>query len=35
MATPLLGEHSEYVCINIMNMPDAESIELLNEGVSE
>jgi len=30
MVAPLLGEHPEYVCTNIMNMPDNEFIELMN-----
>lgn len=32
---PLLGEHTEYVCTNILGMSDEEFVELLSEGVFE
>ena len=35
MAAPILGEHTEYVCNQIMNMHDDEFIELFGEGVFE
>jgi benzylsuccinate CoA-transferase BbsF subunit len=30
---PRLGEHTEYVCCEILKMTDAEFVQLLNEGV--
>jgi crotonobetainyl-CoA:carnitine CoA-transferase CaiB-like acyl-CoA transferase len=30
---PLYGEHTEYVCRHILDMPSEEFVELLNEGV--
>jgi benzylsuccinate CoA-transferase BbsF subunit len=35
MPAPCLGEHTEYVCTQILGMPDEEFIELLAEGVFE
>ena len=35
MPAPRLGEHTEYVCTQIMNMSDHEFIELLGDGVFE
>ena len=35
LPAPCLGEHSEYVCTQILGMSDKEFIELLNEGVFE
>ncbi|MBN2062744.1 MAG: CoA transferase [Deltaproteobacteria bacterium] len=35
MAAPALGEHTEYVCREIMGMPDVEFIELMEDGVFE
>jgi benzylsuccinate CoA-transferase BbsF subunit len=31
--SPLLGEHTEYVCREILGMPDEEFVDLLQEGV--
>ncbi|MBW2622866.1 MAG: CoA transferase [Deltaproteobacteria bacterium] len=33
--SPLLGEHTAYVCTEILKMPDEEFVELLNDGVLE
>ncbi len=33
MPAPCLGEHTEYVCTNLLNMSDEEFIELLSAGV--
>ncbi len=33
--SPCLGEHTEYVCTEILGMADNEFIELLNEGILE
>jgi len=33
--SPLLGEHTEYVCTKILNMPDEEFIDLMQKGVFE
>jgi crotonobetainyl-CoA:carnitine CoA-transferase CaiB-like acyl-CoA transferase len=33
MPSPCLGEHTEYVCKQFLNMPDSEFVELLNEGI--
>jgi benzylsuccinate CoA-transferase BbsF subunit len=33
MPSPCLGEHTEYVCRELLGMPDAEFVELLVEGV--
>lgn len=30
---PCLGEHTDYVCRELLNMSDEEFVELLNEGV--
>lgn len=35
MPSPQLGEHTEFVCSNILNMTETEFIELFNEGVFE
>lgn len=35
MPSPQLGEHTEFVCSNILNMSEMEFIELFNEGVFE
>jgi benzylsuccinate CoA-transferase BbsF subunit len=35
LPSPQLGEHTEFVCSNILNMPEIEFIELLNDGVFE
>jgi benzylsuccinate CoA-transferase BbsF subunit len=35
MPAPCLGEHTEYVCTQILGMPDEEFVELLAEGVFE
>jgi len=35
MPSPCLGEHTAYVCTEILGMPDAEFIELVQEGVFE
>jgi benzylsuccinate CoA-transferase BbsF subunit len=35
LPSPQLGEHTEFVCSKILNMPDTEFIELLNSGVFE
>jgi benzylsuccinate CoA-transferase BbsF subunit len=35
MPAPLLGQHTEHVCTQILGMPDEEFIELLAEGVFE
>jgi len=35
MPGPCIGEHNEYVCREILKLPDEEYIELLNEGVFE
>jgi benzylsuccinate CoA-transferase BbsF subunit len=34
-ASPSLGEHTEYICTNILGLSDEEFIELLKEGVFE
>jgi len=33
--SPLLGEHTEYVCTEILGMPDDEFVALMQEGVFE
>jgi benzylsuccinate CoA-transferase BbsF subunit len=33
--SPLLGEHTEYVCTKMLGMPDAEFIDLMQKGVFE
>lgn len=33
--SPLLGEHTEYVCTEILGMPDEEFVDLLQKGVFE
>jgi crotonobetainyl-CoA:carnitine CoA-transferase CaiB-like acyl-CoA transferase len=33
MSAPCLGEHTEYVCKQLLHMPDEEFVELVNEGV--
>ena len=33
--SPLLGEHTEYVCTNILGMSDTEFIDLMQKGVFE
>ena len=33
--SPLLGEHTEYICTGILNMPDEEFIDLMQKGVFE
>ena len=35
LPAPILGEHTEYVCTKIMNMPDDEFIDLMQQGVFE
>ena len=35
MPSPRLGQHTEYICREILKMSDKEFIELLNEGVFE
>ena len=35
MASPGLGEHTEYVCTDILGLSDEEFVELLQEGVFE
>jgi benzylsuccinate CoA-transferase BbsF subunit len=35
MPAPCLGEHTEYVCTQILGIPDEEFVELLTEGVFE
>jgi crotonobetainyl-CoA:carnitine CoA-transferase CaiB-like acyl-CoA transferase len=35
MASPCLGEHTAYVCTEILGMSDEEFIELMQEGVFE
>jgi benzylsuccinate CoA-transferase BbsF subunit len=35
MPAPLLGEHTEYVCTQIIKMADEEFVELMSEGVFE
>jgi benzylsuccinate CoA-transferase BbsF subunit len=35
MPAPTLGEHTEYVCTKIMNIPDDEFIDLMQAGVFE
>lgn len=35
MASPILGEHTEYVCTQIMGMSDNDFVELWQEGVFE
>lgn len=35
MSAPLLGQHNEYVCANILQMSDEEFVELLQQGVFE
>lgn len=35
MPSPCLGEHNEYVCKEILGMPDDEFVQLLNDGVLE
>ena len=32
---PQLGEHTEYVCTEILNMSTEEFIDMLNDGVFE
>ncbi|MFC2041710.1 CaiB/BaiF CoA transferase family protein [Chloroflexota bacterium] len=33
MPAPLLGEHNEYVCVQLLKMPDEEFVEFFTEGV--
>ena len=33
MPSPLMGKHTEFVCKQILNMPDSEFVELLSDGV--
>ncbi len=33
--SPLLGEHTEYICTKLMGMPDEEFIDLMQKGVFE
>ena len=35
MPAPRMGEHNEYVCCEILKLPDEEFVELLSEGVFE
>ena len=35
MPSPCIGEHNEYVCREILKLPDEEFVELLSEGVFE
>jgi benzylsuccinate CoA-transferase BbsF subunit len=35
MPAPCLGEHNEYVCTKLLNMPDGEFLELIAMGVFE
>jgi len=35
MPSPCMGEHNEYVCREILKLPDEEFVELLSEGVFE
>jgi len=35
LPSPCIGEHSEYVCRELLGMSDEEFVELLNEGVFE
>jgi crotonobetainyl-CoA:carnitine CoA-transferase CaiB-like acyl-CoA transferase len=35
MAAPLIGQHNEQICTQILGMSDEEFVELLNEGVFE
>ena len=35
MPSPLLGQHTEYVCREILGMSDDEFIDLLSQGVFE
>jgi crotonobetainyl-CoA:carnitine CoA-transferase CaiB-like acyl-CoA transferase len=35
MPAPIIGEHTEYVCTQILGMPDEEFVELLAEGAFE
>ena len=35
MPAPCLGQHTEYVCTNILGISDEEFVELLGEGVFE
>ncbi len=35
MPSPLLGQHTEYICREILDMSDTEFIDLLNQGVFE
>lgn len=35
MPAPCLGEHTEYVCCQLLNMSTEEFVELLNEGIFE
>ena len=35
MPSPLLGEHTEYVCTKILGMSDEEFIRLLQAGIFE
>lgn len=35
MPSPCLGQHTEYVCREILKLPDKEFMELLNDGVFE
>ena len=34
-AAPCFGEHTEYVCREILKIPDEEFIEMLHEGIFE
>jgi benzylsuccinate CoA-transferase BbsF subunit len=33
--SPLLGEHTEYICTNLLGMSDEEFIDLMQKGVFE
>jgi benzylsuccinate CoA-transferase BbsF subunit len=35
MPAPIIGQHTEYVCTQILGMPDEEFVELLADGVFE
>jgi len=35
MPAPCMGEHTEYVCREILKLPDEEFVELLADGVFE
>ena len=35
MSAPLLGEHNDYVCTEILGLPDEKFVQMLQEGVFE